>query len=561
MRLDIPAGIETRLQRLIDHPSRERIAAGILAVGIVAYAITALMLTRGVVPTSDEVSFFAAVDGFDPSSFFDPHNGHLIAVTRLIWAINLELFGVDHLPIRVSMIVAVAATAVVLFLLLRRRLGGLVAVCPVLVVLFCGATPIALQPFVMMFAQACAFGLAAYLVLERDGRWCNPVACILLVLSVLTIEVGVAFAFGALIWLLLDGRKGLSRSWVAIVPLAVYGAWYVWAPPYDAAQSDVFNIVLFPSYAANAAAAGAGALSGLAVDFVDAAKPAALDIGWGRIVLVGIVALIVVRARRDGLSKLQLAVIGALVVLWAAGAVNYGPLRAPEAERYAFTAVVALVLLLGEAYRGARLTPRGLILVLLLTAAALGPNLYLLREQGADLRARSAEVRTRLSVLELAGSNVDPSFNQGLLLPVNAGDYLAAARRYGGGFGGGAASLVNAGPGLGRTADETLASMLGLHLEPSAAASGPGCTTVSGPDLSSGVDLPPGGAVLESDQPTDVRVGRYNPAVVVSVGSMPGGEARALVIPTDSSTVPWQAALPGASRVEACPITSAGRGA
>jgi hypothetical protein len=76
---------------------------------------------------------------------------------------------------------------------------------------------------------------------------------------------------------------------------------------------------------------------------------------------------------------------------------------------------------------------------------------------------------------------------------------------------------------------------------------------VTGTDVTGGVDVPPGGAVLESNKPSEVRLGRYGDPVQ-PLGSIPADEARELAIPVDASSVPWRVALPGATRVKLCPV-------
>ena len=70
-------------------------------------------------------------------------------------------------------------------------------------------------------------GLAAFLALDQRSRRGDVLACILLIAAILSFSVGVAFAIGAGAWILAE--RGGRRIWVAVLPLVLYGAWWLWA--------------------------------------------------------------------------------------------------------------------------------------------------------------------------------------------------------------------------------------------------------------------------------------------------------------------------------------------
>jgi hypothetical protein len=194
------------------------------------------------------------------------------------------------------------------------------------------------------------------------------------------------------------------------------------------------------------------------------------------------------------------------------------------------------------------------LLVAGLSLVAIAPNLYLMRERGEDLRADSAETQVRLTALESAGDNAYPEFGQVLTFPVRGADYLAAAERYGG-FGEDPVTLLRGGPGAQKLADSTLASILNVSVVPAVEPSeNADCKTIGVNQVSEGVTLPLGGATLTTEEPSTVRLRRYDSGPGFELATIPSGQPRRIAIPTDSDSTPWQALLPNAGAVEVCAL-------
>ena len=140
------------MARAADPARVDRWAGPIVLVALAAYAVLALYLTRGVSFTGDELSYFGDSTGWGPGSILHPHNGHAIAVTRVIYEGSLSLFGTSYLPIKLSMIAGVVLTGWLLYVFLARRIGRAAAIAPVVVLAFAGANPVLVQGNVMMFA-------------------------------------------------------------------------------------------------------------------------------------------------------------------------------------------------------------------------------------------------------------------------------------------------------------------------------------------------------------------------------------------------------------------------
>ena len=131
------------------------------------------------------------------------------------------------LPYRVVSTALFLLSAALLFVFLRRRVGDWPAVAATAIVLFLGAAwEDLLWSFQMTYFGSMAAGLGALLALERGDRRGEAVACALLVVSVVFGSLGLSFAIGAAVYVLLLPERR-RRLYVFLVPLAVYALWWL----------------------------------------------------------------------------------------------------------------------------------------------------------------------------------------------------------------------------------------------------------------------------------------------------------------------------------------------
>ena len=533
-------------KRLADPARWDRIAPWCLLAAVLAYFAAVLWLTRGSTFTVDELRYFGETRGFDPEAILSPFGGHLQAAIRVFYAISLELFGPAHLPMQVLTGVSAALVAVLLYLLVSVRVGALPALAAAILVLFLGLTPTVLQGSLVIWSQAVAAGLAALLVLERRGRLAAPLACVLLIVAVASIEVGLGFALAAATWLLLEDRGSPRRLWVALLPIALYAAWWLWAQRFDDSITTTSNLLLAPAYGADLLAGAMAALSGLGLDLEHGVELARLDLGWGRVIVPIFAALIGFGfCRRRSVTPLAAAAAVLIAFLVLIDALAYGPLRYPDAARYAYPVAVGMLVLLAAAFTGSRPSARGLVVLAALLAIALPANLWAMRERGAAVRSASDATRVRLAMIELERDHVDPAYREPIRIPVDAGDYLAAADRYG------SPALpidsVAAEPeALRVAADETLAAVLGPRLEP--VADGVRRCSAATAELV----VPAAGLVLSVPGGGEVLLRRFADQPGIKAGTVGPGAAARIVLPADASTRPWVASAPGSGGLRAC---------
>jgi hypothetical protein len=202
----------------------------ILAVAVAASTAFCLYLTRGLMLGADEYWYFVVNRGFDLEGLLSPHNGNLIAVVRLIYATVFKLFGSAYLPLRILEVIGIGLNSVLMFVLARRRVGAGAALIPAILLLFQGASPdVSLSPLGITHIYSVAAGLGALIALDRKTFKGDAVACGLLSVAVATFSIGLAFVAGVAVAVLLrvDRRR---RSWIFLIPVALYALWYLAAP-------------------------------------------------------------------------------------------------------------------------------------------------------------------------------------------------------------------------------------------------------------------------------------------------------------------------------------------
>lgn len=539
-----PTRLRTVFGRAWEPESSARLANRALPAVVLIYATAALWLTRNVTFTIDELAYFAESDGFAPGSIAAPFGGHLTAITRLFFEASLRLFGPEHLPFQLLQIALVAAAAVLVFLLVRRRLGSEIALAGAVLLLFLGSTPEVLQGNTTMWAQATVAGLAAFLTLDRRGRSADALACLLLVVAVLSFEVGVAFAIGAAAWIIAEG--GWRRLWIAALPLALYGVWWIWALKFDQGFTTAANVLLTPTYAADSLAAAAAALTGLGIDLSgEELSLPTVAVGWGRIVAAAAVVAIGIGISRSRPTALFIGVIVFLSALWAAGALSFGIFRGPDSSRLAYPVAIGLMLLLAASFPAPMQSRRILIGALGLLAFAVPVNAWQMRERGADLRRQSDLVRARLAVIELERAVVPPTYSEGFGIPVQAARYLAASDRFGG-LGFTLTELDSAPSDVRLATDETLGAIVSPRI---VAASSKDLRCDSSSDE---VELAPGGSIVRSEEGGALSLRRFADGPSIEVGILAAGEAGTVELPLDGAGQPWIASTEPTSRLATC---------
>jgi hypothetical protein len=529
--------------------------------GLSAFLI--LFETRSNTFYNDEHTVFQKLGlGIDAHSILEPHNGHLIAPARMIYAAVLSAAGPDYTILRVISVLVFLACCLLFFVLVKRRVGAILALAPTIVLLFLGSSwATLLLPFVTLTTVlSIAFGLGALLALERDDRKGDLAACVLATLSVVSFSAGLAFLVGVAVAVLLR-RDRLDRLWIFLVPLLIYAAWRLWALQFPNNPVHAINALLIPSFSAESLAAVASAVTGLSYNFVGASAPGVPPPPgvslWGQV--IGLVAVlgIAVRLWRGAVPRSLWVALATLLAYWATLALAFGVARTPSQSRYLFTGAVLLLLVAAEAVRGLRLPRAAVVAIFAVTAVSVSTNIRQLDDAEQFLRDLVAPTRAELGAIELARGSVLPDFAVPLRdthLPVKPADYLAAVDRFGS-YAFSPDELPAQDPQVRNDADRVLASAERLFLRPTTAHQGANnCTDLPSGSLTSPAvrQLRPGHIRLEANERAEVHLGRFAPGYPVARGPLPPRRPVTLAIPRDASARPWRIAISSAAPVKLC---------
>jgi hypothetical protein len=481
-----------------------------------------------------------------------PYNGHLQLGGKLIYEATFALFGANYTAFVAVNVVALCAAVGLVFELARRRVGPLAALAPCILLLFLGfAREVLLWPFDVHTLAAIALGLGAVLALERDDRRGDVLACVLLTLSVATIEVGLSILVAIAVLVLLRPSR-LRRAWIFVLPAALYAAWWIWARKFHQDQSAISadNIDLIPKTVYHSAAAVLGSLTGTN-PVIPATYITAVTWFGKALAVLAAVALAV----RLGMKRISLGLwawLAALLFYWVTmGAAA----RPPEGSRYVFFGAVAVLLVAAEAISG-RVGKRLTAGVAVIAVLALPANIAQLRSgHETDVLHHDAGVsRAEFAMLELAGNRIGPEYiasadpnvsaiGGGLYIGIPAGAYLRSVQRNGSSAFT-LAELREQPEELRKIADVTLADALGLQATLAHRPAGTASCPVVSPESGSGsasFPLPPGRTVFgpAGQRPVKLGLRRFADEESGELEEIPPGTWRSLEVPRDAAPERW----------------------
>jgi hypothetical protein len=553
--------------------NRPRVVAMLLAVAMACAAATVIWLSRGATYWPDDLAWFMFTPEVSASEAFEPHYGHLVLTSRIVYKGVLETIGSDYVTFRVVLAIVVASTAGLFFVYARRRVGDLAALVPTVLLLFLGAGWVHLViPTGATVLAGVALGLAALIALDRGDRRGDIAACVLLCLGAATYTTAIPYAVAAGVCVLLAPRR-LERSWIFAIPLALYGIWFIAARQAGAGpeqQTDVLNLLLAPVWALDSLALVLAGLTGLGYPF----GGIVVDPDAGRVLVVIALAGLAWHVQRRGMTPGLWVALAVPLTYWTMAAAASGiEDRVPTLSRYIYPGAVAVLLVAVEVFRDRPLPLRTLGAVAAVGAVGLAMNLVLLRDAARIYRGPyTDEVRAELAAIDVARDHVEPDFNptavEGGIYLGGIGSawdalgfageqataaYLDASSRYG--------SPAFSVSEIGREsevlrshADAVLARALELSLQPTGPPDERRCEVVRGSgDAPATARLPAGGAYLRARNPAtvDVNVRRFASGQTTPVGAL-SGQWMELEIPTDEASDPWYLSV-DARELELCP--------
>jgi hypothetical protein len=558
-----------------DQPSRIRswVTPGRIAFAIVGVASFALILYqgRGTTFSQDELFYYARAV-LEPGSFAShpfgleyllaPSNGHLVVLGKLIYEGLFATAGRDYVVFRVVEALAVVACAGLFFELARTRVTELPALVLTILVLFLGAAWEALLwPFNVHTLLSLGAGLGAVMAIEANTRRGDIAACVLLVVSIAAIELGLAFLVGIAIQIGLRDRSA-RKAWIVVLPLFLYGVWWVWARRFEQSDITLSNLEHVPRSIIDSIGSTIGGLSG-AFETGPAVVPQVLGIeSWTSVVGIVAVALLLLRLASGRIPRTLWVFVAVALVYW--GLIGLAA-RPPDSSRYMFVGAVLILLIVVDALRSPRISVALTVVAVGVVILSLPAQLEKLSDGRRLQVADATGWRTEFAMLDLARANVDPSYlpsadprvaaaGPGGSFGVPAGLYFDGADRVGS-LGLPLAEVRREPAPLRAVADATLTGALRLALSPGEPPPNPDrCRVIGGAGRPGRTRLGPGGAVVRArGEDVSLGLGRFlSTQPSVEVGQLAANTRQSLAIPTDSAPEPWWLFADGP--VRACPL-------
>jgi hypothetical protein len=557
----------------------EVLPAALLAIAVGIFILLVLDYGAGLNFFDDDWDFLVYRRGFSADAFLLPHGEHISVIPVAVYKALLAAFGMTSTaPFRVVSTLVLAATAVLLFTFLRRRIGDWLALFAVVLMLFLGpAWTDILWPFEMSLVGSLATGIAMLLALDRGDRTGDRAACALATVSVLCSSLGMSFVLAAAVDIALRRADWRRRAYIAAIPFALYVVWYATYGYMATHHVTLHNIVTSPIYLVAGMASALQSLLGLwPAHQVEHTHPT-----WGWALLALALVAVAIRVHRNPrLSRGFWVVTTAGVTFWLLAGINYMPGREASHSRYQYLGAAFILMIAAELFRGSRRRPEVVWVGLAVTALALRANLGALSDGRTWLHSRSDLSRADLGAIEVARRTVDPGFAPtpdiagNPILPLQAGPYLDAVDA----FGSPADTpkeLITA-PEADRTwADNVLGHALPVTLAPASGVRPGGraptvraanaakvttrgaCASLPAGAARSGAVFEPAGPRtiirLADGSPAFVQLGRFSSGVYpFTAGAVDGGSRAVLEIPPDRSAVPWHVRVSAAQALEVC---------
>jgi hypothetical protein len=565
----MPSGYDERGERIV------RVAL------VAAMAISAAVILiggRDLWFWSDELDWLVAFADFAPRSLLTPHAGHLIAIPRAIYEILPRIFGVDYLPFRILGVICLQASAVLVFHLVRRRMGPVVALMPALVLLFYGsAQDVVVSPLGIPFTLSIALGLGALAAVERRTLRGDVAAMLLLSLSILAHTFGTIVALGVAVYYALDrGRR--RELWVAIVPIALWVAWWLWASQFDQEIASSSNILGAPVFIVEAAGSALEGMFGIPPELGGHVHALAvlLRVGFGLLAVAG-GALLAARLASGRGTPWTWAYLVTALAFWGGIALSEGPERTATTPRYMLFGAIMIVLLAAEVFRGRELSPRALRATAAVAALCLAGNFALLVHTFPSVTDQARDVKAQLGSVDLGGTAIDPAFRVSTLGPPASEQVPSPAFAFDrfaadvGPLGDSVEELRAQSEEVRRGADFVLVRALriaAVELPAKGPTESNGC--VDRRPASDGYttfELEPGADSVELVRDSgaagaELDLGRFADVPDTAVGLLRPGRPAAILIPDDGIDQPWVARTTGTVRVCAiAPAAGTGRDA
>ena len=523
-----------------------------------------LYMGRGLTFFYDDWDFVTHDYGGGLHSLLVAHVGNISLFPVAIYKVLFHLVGLNHYAVfRLVIVVLHLLAAGLIFTLASRRISRVPALLATALILFLGAAwEDLLWAFQVGYLLSIVGGLAAWVLIERRDRVGDVLAMACLVVAAGSSSLGIPLIIGLAVEL--AWQRDWRRGWVVVVPALLYLAWYLGYGESEVTRNSLINT---PGFAADLAAAAAGALVGRALE-------------WGRpLAVLGLLVLLRRLAAPLPVSARLAGLLATGASLWILTATARSTISTPETSRYVYLGALVIVLVGVELLREVTITPRVTALATLVVGICAVTGLTVLHAGAMGLRSTSKTVTAELGALELAAAHVSPSYQPDpqRAPQIMAGPYLHTVRAIGSTPADTPAEIVASEPAARAAADMVLVQLGVAKLSslgaarPSPLAPAPattslvgaeemqrgGClqlTPLAGLQMTGAFTLPTGGATIRDlgAGPASIAVKRFGETFDPLPSSVSPRSAAVLSIPPDSAQVAWQLQVASTSPLSIC---------
>ena len=488
--------------------------------------------------------------------FLEPHNEHISILPVTIYKLLLSVFGMSSaMPFHVVAVAAFLLAVVAVFWYLRPMVGDPVAVIACAVILFLGsAWEDLLWAFQMGFSLSLAGGIGALVMLRREDRTGDLLACLLLCVSVISTSLGLAFLAGAAVELLLRRDRRLKRLWVLAVPASIYAAWWIgWG---HEAKTTITgsNALGIPAYLFDSFQLTFAELNG---SFrIDSDLGGVLTRVIGALVLIGLGTWLYMKRR---LPLPLLVALAIALVFWGLTALNLHPGRAFDSSRYQLPGVIFLIMILAGAFDGVRPGSRTVFAVAAVACVGIVCNLFAMQD-GYDryFKPLSDKGIAGITALDLPLGQVNPDYLIGIsendVAKINAQGLFNAEERYGDSPGWNEDEIEAAPKRARNHLDQVLVGALPVsHVEVPAPA-GDCRKRVATPAGDRSFPVPSPVFFIKPERNPVVLLGRFGDGAKAITAFTEPGKTLRMRIPPDRANEPWRIAFKGEGGVLVCRV-------
>ncbi|MGB0121673.1 MAG: hypothetical protein WBP55_12055 [Solirubrobacterales bacterium] len=545
---------------------RRRPFSFLLGLLMVASAALLIHYRSGLNFMLDDWAFVVYREDGGIGDFLDPHNEHISILPVAIYKLFLSVFGMGSaMPLQVFSVLIFLLSVFALYLYLRPLVGEPAAVIGCAVILFFGsAFEDLLWAFQIGFSLSVAGGIGALIMLRRQDAFGDRIACLLLTVSIISTSLGIPFAVGAAVCLLLQRNDLWRRLYVVAVPILIYGLWYLgWGHTAESSLS-IQNVGHAPGYIARSFALTVSELTGISKLIVDdgAFHNTALGVLCG---LIGMAAIAYGVLRQGRIPRPLLVAAAIALTFWGLAALNLAPGRGFQASRYQFPNAVFVLMILAGTYEGYRPKARMLAALGLIALVAIAANIEALRNGYNDLFKPLADKGIAgMTAVDIARNTVSPGLEVGISADdsarITAGAYLEAEKKYGS-LTWSESEIEQASPAARERVDQILVSALPVLSTPIESFRGTGLTRYSCQTVTAGtagseqaIPLPDRTFSFRPQESAFLAFGRYGDGASTGAAFAEAGVKTLVNVPADDSDEPWRIGFLGEGKVRVCPV-------